>query len=203
MNKGLLILVSAPSGAGKTSLVNAALEKDENLIVSISHTTRSQRPGEEDGVQYHFVDKTTFADMRSTGDFLEHAEVFDNYYGTAKSHVEGLQATGRDVVLEIDWQGADQVRTLVPDVLSIFILPPSEAVLRDRLNSRGQDSAETIERRLREARLEMAQAPKYNYILVNDDFDATVDEFLSIVKSARLATARQIATDPRIEPLIS
>ena len=168
---GLLILVSAPSGAGKTSLVAAALQSDPRLTVSISHTTRPQRPGETDGENYHFVSKDQFDQLSSDGAFLEHAVVFTNCYGTSRAEVDNKRAAGLDVILEIDWQGAEQIRSMVSDVLSIFILPPSLTALEQRLKARGQDSAAVISDRLSEARLEISKAPSYDYLIVNDQFD--------------------------------
>lgn len=200
---GLLILVSAPSGAGKTSLVAAALQADDKLVVSVSHTTREQRPSEEDGVNYHFVTKDTFADMIADGAFLEHACVFDNQYGTGAKEVQSLREQGKDVVLEIDWQGADQIMAQYPDTLSIFVLPPDQQTLRARLIGRGQDSQAVIERRLSEARLEMSQAPKYQYIVVNDEFTTACDDLLAIIRATRLKTNRQLDQGSGIEAILS
>lgn len=196
MSNGLLLLVSAPSGAGKTSLVKAALEADSRLVVSVSHTTRPQRPGEVDGVNYHFVEPATFTEMIKADAFLEHADVFGNHYGTARATVEDLQAADRDVILEIDWQGAAQVRALIPDAISIFILPPSIAALEARLTGRAQDSLETINKRLAEARLEMSQASHFDFLVMNDDFDTALNELLTIVRAQRLRTATQIKNPP-------
>lgn len=154
--RGTLFTVSAPSGAGKTSLVRALIDRSDHLRVSVSHTTRAKRPGEEDGVNYHFVSHDTFQDMLKEDAFLEHAQVFANYYGTSRRWVEETLAAGDDVILEIDWQGAQQVRQLMPETVSIFILPPSRDTLRSRLTNRGQDDAATIERRLAEAAREMS-----------------------------------------------
>ena len=203
MSEGLLILVSAPSGAGKTSLVAAALERDEQLVVSVSHTTRPQRPGEEDGVNYHFVDKTTFESMIADEAFLEHALVFGNHYGTSIAGVQDLRDQGKDVVLEIDWQGAEQIMARYPEVVSIFILPPSEVALQQRLTKRGQDSADVIERRLSEARLEMSQAPKYRYIVVNDDFETAHHDIATIICAARLESGRQMRANTSVQAILS
>ncbi len=200
---GALILISAPSGAGKTSLVNAILERDPKLVVSVSHTTRPMRPGETDGVNYHFVGTTKFQAMVEQHQFLEHALVFGNQYGTALSTVNDLRAQGRDVILEIDWQGAKQVRTMVQECVSIFILPPSEDALLLRLNKRGQDSQATIERRFAEAKLDMSQAGDYQYIVVNDDFERACDELMSIITSMRLTAARQCGENPVVRDLTS
>jgi guanylate kinase len=199
---GRLILISAPSGAGKTSLVAAALEHDANLVVSISHTTRPQRPAERADVNYHFSTAEEFQGMIEREEFLEHAEVFGNSYGTARAQVDALTAQGRDVILEIDWQGADQVRKLAPDTLSIFILPPSIDALAARLAARGQDSNESIARRLADARLEIAQAPRYQYIVVNDDFDTALADILAILRADRLASVRQTAHNDQVGAIL-
>ncbi|KZY85248.1 guanylate kinase, partial [Oleiphilus sp. HI0069] len=160
--QGRLYVVSAPSGAGKTSLVAALLEADSGIEVSVSHTTRQARPGEVDGVNYHFVSIPEFEQLISESGFLEHAKVFDNYYGTSKTWLEQRMALGQDVILEIDWQGAQQVRELMPDTVSIFILPPSKAALRERLQGRGQDSEEVIERRMADATSESSHYHEYD-----------------------------------------
>ena len=203
MSEGLLILVSAPSGAGKTSLVAATLESDQQLVVSVSHTTRGQRLGEEDGVNYHFVNQATFERMIAEDAFLEHALVFGNHYGTSIAGVQALRDQGKDVVLEIDWQGAEQIMARYPEAVSIFILPPSEAALQERLTKRGQDSADVIERRLSEARLEMSQAPKYRYIVVNDDFDAAHQDIATIIHAARLESGRQMSTNSSVQTILA
>ena len=192
MSKGSLYIISAPSGAGKTSLVKALIERDPKLTVSISHTTRSIRPGEEDGVNYHFVDKTTFQEMIDKGEFLEYAQVFDNYYGTASSSMEEQLARGQDVILEIDWQGARQIRELVPEHVSIFILPPSKTALQERLTDRGQDSEEIISRRMRDAISETSHYDEYDFLVVNDDFDTALDDLGTIFRALRLQQAPQI-----------
>jgi guanylate kinase len=203
MSLGQLILVSAPSGAGKTSLVNAALQQDDNLVVSISHTTRDVRAGEADGVNYHFVSATRFNNMIAADEFLEHAKVFDHHYGTALAQVDALRANSRDVVLEIDWQGADQVRLHRPDALSIFVLPPSVEVLRERLRSRGRDSEASMDRRLAEAQLEISQAPRYQYIVVNDDFEQALADILAIIRAARSVAPRQIHENQVVKAILS
>ena len=203
MSKGLLILVSAPSGAGKTSLVAAALKNDEQLVVSVSHTTRPQRPGEEDGVNYHFIEKDTFEQMIKDAAFLEHALVFGNHYGTSVAGVQALREQGKDVVLEIDWQGGKQIMARFPEAISIFVLPPSEAALQERLVNRGQDSQEVIERRLSEARLEMSQAPNYRYIVVNDDFELALADINAIVRTARLESERQVNDNANVRTILS
>ena len=183
--QGTLYVISAPSGAGKTSLVAEMLRRDEKLGVSVSHTTRPMREGEKDGVNYHFVCREQFEGMIGRGEFLEHAEVFGNYYGTSQVWVNETLAQGRDVILEIDWQGAVQVRHLMPECVSIFIVPPSPEVLRERLTGRGTDSAEVIERRLAEASEECRHAVEFDYLVVNDDFDEALADLLAIVRSQR------------------
>lgn len=182
---GTLFIFSAPSGAGKTSLVNALLECTSHIGVSVSHTTRAPRPGEEDGQAYHFVDQNAFKDMISADAFLEHAQVFDNFYGTSRTWVEAELAAGRDVILEIDWQGAQQVRTLMPESVSLFIAPPSIDALRERLQGRGQDDQTIIERRMADARSEMSHYAEYDYLIVNDDFDNSLEELRAVVIARR------------------
>lgn len=182
---GTLFIFSAPSGAGKTSLVKALLGCTSHIGVSVSHTTRAPRPGEENGKDYHFVSVAEFQRMIGEAAFLEHAQVFDNFYGTSQAWVESELAAGRDVILEIDWQGAQQVRRLMPDAVSVFIAPPSIAELRQRLQGRGQDSAETIERRMRDARNEMSHYGEYDYLIINDQFDNSLQELRSIVIARR------------------
>ncbi|BAO45229.1 guanylate kinase [Thiolapillus brandeum] len=188
--QGNLYIVSAPSGAGKTSLLKALLERDHDLKLSVSHTTRSPRPGEEDGVHYHFVSQDEFMRLAGEGGFLEQARVFDNYYGTSQSAVQSLLEAGRDVVLEIDWQGARQVRKAFPEAISIFIMPPSVDALRERLGSRGQDDEAVIERRMRDARSELSHYAEYDYLVVNDDFQLALDELQCIVRAERLKLVR-------------
>jgi guanylate kinase len=178
---GNLFTVSAPSGAGKTSLVNATLEALPDLRISVSHTTRSMRPGEKDGVNYIFVDEKTFIDLIKAGDFLEHAQVFGNFYGTSESWVRETLDAGYDVILEIDWQGAEQVRKIIPETVGIFILPPSRDVLRERLTNRGQDKAEVIEQRMSEARDEISHFSEADYVIVNDEFQTALDELKAII----------------------
>ena len=189
--KGRLYIVSAPSGAGKTSLVSALLEADSLVEVSVSHTTRAARPGEQDGVNYHFVTVEGFEAIVANDDFLEHAKVFDNYYGTSRVWLEQRLMTGQDVILEIDWQGAQQVREIMPDALSIFILPPSKAALRSRLEGRGQDSEEVIARRMSEAESESSHFDEYNYLIVNDQFELAQQELCAIFIANRLEANRQ------------
>jgi len=188
---GLLFIVSAPSGGGKTSLVSALLKDDPQLVVSVSHTTRKRRASESDGVNYHFVDTDTFQRMSDDQAFLEHAEVFGNRYGTSKDAVSRELDQGRDVILEIDWQGARLVREHYPEAISIFILPPSRETLTQRLEGRGQDDPAVIAERTRQAREEMAHHGDYGYLVVNDQFGAALDDLLSIVHSARLGTKTQ------------
>ncbi len=183
--QGTLYVVSAPSGAGKTSLVRALLESCDFVAMSVSHTTRAPRPGEMDGVDYHFVDLSTFERMAEEGAFLEHARVFDNRYGTSRSEVERLLGAGRDVILEIDWQGARQVREKMPGTVGIFILPPSLEALEERLRQRGQDSDEVIARRMRDARSEAAHWNEYDYLVINNRFDTALDELRAIFLARR------------------
>lgn len=191
MAKGTLYTVSAPSGAGKTSLVKALVDSYEGIKVSVSHTTRPSRSGEQDGVNYHFVSQETFMGMLEQAAFLEHARVFDNFYGTSKTWVEDTLKQGTDVILEIDWQGAQQVRKLLPDTVGIFILPPSEATLRERLTQRGQDDNSIIERRMRDARNEIEHYVESDYLIINDNFDVALNEFKSIITARRLTLDKQ------------
>jgi len=184
-NEGLLFVVAAPSGAGKTSLVSALMAADQSLELSISHTTRDIRPGETDGVNYHFTERSAFETMINDGRFLEHASVFGNLYGTSKDSLREQRTRGRDLVLEIDWQGAAQVRTAFPDSISIFILPPSRQELLQRLTSRGQDSAEVIASRTAQAHTELSQFGDFDYLIVNDDFATASRDLLAIVHAAR------------------
>lgn len=190
--KGTLFIVSAPSGAGKTSLLAKLLEQTETLCLSISHTTRPIRPGEVDGVDYHFTDRTRFIRMVEQGRFLEHAEVFGNFYGTSADWVTTTLRSGKDVILEIDWQGAQQIRRLVPETISIFILPPSLPVLAERLRGRGQDGEDVIARRLAGARDEISHYGEYDYLVVNDDFDRALADMAAIFRAERQRTERQI-----------
>lgn len=190
-SRGTLYTVSAPSGAGKTSLVKALIEQTEALCVSVSHTTRAQRPGEVDGVNYHFVDQAGFAAMLQQQAFLEYAEVFGNYYGTSRVWVEQQLQQGRDVILEIDWQGADQIRQLMPQARSIFILPPSLQALRQRLTGRGQDSEDTIQQRMNEAVNEMSHYPQAQYLVINDQFEQALADLQAIIRSERLQLHQQ------------
>jgi len=189
--KGTLFTVSAPSGAGKTSLVNALLENTAGLQVSVSHTTRPIRPGEQDGVNYHFVTEGVFNGMLAEAAFLEHAKVFGNLYGTSQSWVEEQLESGSDVILEIDWQGAAQVRHLLPATRSIFILPPSRATLAQRLTQRGQDESDIIATRMAQAKEEMSHYIESDYLVVNKDFSQALAELQAIVIGQRLQTSRQ------------
>jgi len=189
--KGSLFIVSAPSGAGKTSLVNKLQQEVDGLIVSVSHTTRAQRPGEVDGVDYCFTDHKAFEEMLKKGDFLEQAQVFDNFYGTAQKTVEALLSKGLDVILEIDWQGAQQVRNKMAEAVSLFVLPPSREALEERLKGRGQDSDEIISRRMRDAIAEMSHYAEYDYLIVNDNFDLALDQMKAIITAQRLQISRQ------------
>ena len=189
---GILYIVSAPSGAGKTSLVKALLKADGAIRLSISYTTRAPRPGEANGRDYHFVSRERFESMLGQQEFLESAEVYGNYYGTSRTGIERDLAEGRDILLEIDWQGAAQVKQDFPGAASIFILPPSFNALRTRLAGRGQDSAEVIERRLAAAAEEVGHAGEFDYIIVNDDFDEALSDLTAIARSVRLTRGRQI-----------
>ena len=193
MTTGVLFVVSAPSGAGKTSLLRALIPTDPRLQLSVSHTTRGARPGEQDGTHYHFVDRARFEAMVAAGEFVEHARVFDNLYGTAERSVRDVLGANLDVVLEIDWQGARQVRARFPEAVSVFIVPPSVEALRERLSGRGQDSAEIIDRRMRDARSELSHFGEYDYLVVNDDFDQALADLRDIVGAERLRLPRQQA----------
>ncbi|MFB4391317.1 MULTISPECIES: guanylate kinase [unclassified Pseudomonas] len=190
-SSGTLYIVSAPSGAGKTSLVTALRKEDPNVQVSVSHTTRAKRPGEEHGVNYHFVDHDAFKALIAKGDFVEHAEVFGNFYGTSRSALQQTLDQGFDLILEIDWQGAQQVRELLPEALSIFILPPSQEALRHRLDNRGQDSEEIIAGRMKEAVSEMVHYDEYDYVIINDDFAVALEDLKSVFRANRLLLKAQ------------
>jgi guanylate kinase len=188
---GTLFVVAAPSGAGKSTLVNALLEREPAISLSVSHTTRPPRVGETYGRHYYFVERAEFEREIAEGVFLEHAEVHGNLYGTSRTTVQKLLEQGRDVLLEIDWQGAEQIRRSKPDCVSVFILPPSRAELERRLRGRGSDSAEVIERRLRNSRGEIAHAHEFDYILVNDAFDEALADLQAIVRAVRLRSTLQ------------
>lgn len=188
---GNLFILSAPSGAGKSSLINALLGQHQDMQLSVSHTTRAPRPGEVNGVHYHFVSVDEFKALIAQNNFLEWAEVFGNFYGTSRTAIEHELAKGRDVFLDIDWQGARQIKTQVPSVLSIFILPPSVAELEKRLNQRGQDSQEVIAKRMQQAKSEISHVTEYDYVLVNDDFQQCLQELQHVVLSQRLTLQKQ------------
>jgi len=188
---GTLFIIAAPSGAGKSSLVKALLKSVDNINVSVSHTTRARRPGEENGVDYHFVDVPTFNQMIGQDAFLEHAQVFDHFYGTSEASVREKLEAGQDEILEIDWQGARQVRMRIPGTVSIYILPPSRAALRERLTSRGQDDETTINRRMHDAVSEMSHYHEFDYLVVNDSFDEALADLKTIVSSQRLHVRHQ------------
>ena len=190
-NQAQMFIVSAPSGAGKTSLVRRSIKDLTDLTVAVSHTTRPQRPGEQDGHDYHFVSREAFEEMIDSDHFLEYAEVFGNYYGTSMGAVNQSLAEGRDVILEIDWQGAAQVRQKLSDVVSVFILPPSRATLIERLKGRGQDSDEVIDSRTAEAVQEMQQYHQAEYLIINDDFEEALSELKAVVLSHRVQKSRQ------------
>jgi guanylate kinase len=191
--RGQLYVISAPSGAGKTSLVAALLRQEPKVRVSVSHTTRAPRPGEQGGVHYHFVSKDAFVQRIEDGDFLEHAQVFDNLYGTSQQAVEAMLNDGIDVILEIDWQGAHQIRRMRPDMISIFIVPPSIEELRMRLTGRGQDTEETINRRMTDAVNEMRHYSEFDYLVINDAFDLALADITTIFRAQRLRLHRQAA----------
>jgi guanylate kinase len=193
MVKGNLFVITAPSGAGKTSLVRALLEADSQAMLSISYTTRPMRPGEVDGKDYHFVGRETFEAMLERGDFLESAEVYGNYYGTSQPWLEGAMNSGSDVILEIDWQGAAQVRKLFPQAVGVFILPPSIDVLRQRLKGRGQDSDEVIARRVAAAKEDMSHVNEFDYVIINNQFDVALQDLLAVFRAERLRLGRQMA----------
>lgn len=193
MSAGNLFVVAAPSGAGKTTLVRHLLERDPAVHLSISFTTRAPRPGEENGREYHFIDVPTFQKMIAAGEFLEWAEVHGNYYGTSQTWLGEQLAAGRDILLEIDWQGAQQVRRLFPGMLGIFILPPSLAELAQRLSGRGTDAAAVVERRLAAARAEMRHVGEFDYVIINDQLSQAIDDLSAVIRSARLGLARQQA----------
>lgn len=199
MKRGNLFVISAPSGAGKTTLVKALLAGEPNLRLSVSHTTRLRRPNEQQGREYHFLPAEEFQQLVARGEFLEHARVFDNYYGTSRPFVEEQLADGHDVLLEIDWQGAQQVRRAMPRCVSIFILPPSRQSLAERLARRATDTAAVIARRLGEAASDMAHYREFDYVVVNDDFDRAVGELKRIIagQGADLESTR-----PQLTPLL-
>ncbi|MCF6281501.1 MAG: guanylate kinase [Candidatus Polarisedimenticolaceae bacterium] len=188
---GTLYIFAAPSGAGKTSLIKALRERRPELVLSISHTTRAMRPGEECGLHYHFVEKRAFVEMINQTAFLEHAEVFGNFYGTSEAAVREQLQQGVDLILEIDWQGAQQVRQSFPEAVGIFILPPDRETLRQRLSDRGQDDAAVIQGRMDQAVSEMSHYGEFDYLVINDDFDTALVELEAIIVSQRLLLASQ------------
>ena len=198
MTKGTLYIISAPSGAGKTSLVHAVVKMLPDVVVSVSHTTRNMREGEVNGRDYHFVDEQRFLEMVDSGDFLEHANVFGNRYGTSRQHIQEQLSSGKDVILEIDWQGARQIRQLMSDSKSIYILPPSIQALRDRLRGREQDSNDVIESRMREAVNEMTHYGEFDYIVINDDFDQAREELAAIFICDHMRVERQQQTHAQL-----
>lgn len=197
-DSGNLYVVAAPSGAGKTSLVKALVESMPGITVSISHTTRQKRPGEIDGVNYHFIDQAEFQRMIDHQDFLEHAIIFDNLYGTSKSWVEQTLASGKDVILEIDWQGHQQIKQLFSSSIGIFILPPSMKILEERLVKRNQDKPETIEKRLADAKETLSHMSEFDYVIVNDEFDTAQNELKIIIEAGRLLQKRQAGKYARL-----
>lgn len=203
-NSGVLYCISAPSGAGKTSLVKSLVDSFAQLQVSISHTTRPQRPGEQDGVDYHFVDNASFLALQAQHAFLEHALVFGHHYGTSRLWVEEQLATGTDVLLEIDWQGQATVKQRLPESISIFILPPSLEVLEQRLHQRAQDSPSVIVNRMAKAKSEMQHCLAYDYLIINDKFDQALQELRSIIQCNRLTIAQQTQRHhPLVEQLLA
>ncbi len=194
--KGLPFVITAPSGAGKSSLIAALLKDDARLSLSVSYTTRAPRPGEQEGREYRFVDEGTFMAMLGRGEFLESAEVHGHRYGTSHKVIEQTLAAGRDLVLEIDWQGAQQVRNLIPECVGIFILPPSLAELERRLRARGQDSEAVIARRMANARDELSHVVEFQYAIINNNFDDARQDLAAIVRAERLATGRQLERHP-------
>jgi guanylate kinase len=190
-SQGTLYTISAPSGAGKTSLVAELLKRTPQLSVSVSHTTRPMRPGEQDGVNYHFISHEVFQQMLGETAFLEHAQVFDNFYGTSQKWVESELARGEDVILEIDWQGAQQVRRLMPETVAIFILPPSREALNQRLTGRGQDDDSVIQRRMDAAVAEMSHYVEGDYVVINDDFNTALADLEAIIRARRLQLDKQ------------
>jgi guanylate kinase len=195
---GTLFVVSAPSGAGKTTLVKMLMERDPQVRHSVSYTTRAPRPGEQDGREYNFIDISTFAAMRDRGDFLEWAEVHGNFYGTSRVWLTEQMAAGSDMLLEIDWQGAQQVRRLFPEAVTIFILPPSVAELERRLRGRGQDAEDVIQRRVAAALGEMRHVGEFNFVIINNDLQVAAEDLAAAVRAARLRVACQRARQPEM-----
>ena len=196
--QGLLFIIAAPSGAGKSSLVNAVLADDPRLVLSISYTTRSARAGEVNGREYHFVDRAAFQRMLEAGEFLESAEVHGNLYATSQMQIADVRARGRDTVLEIDWQGAQQVRRIFPDAVGIFILPPSRPELERRLRARGKDTEDAIQRRLAAAAEEMSHAAEFDFVIINKDFEEARRDLSAVVRASRLRLTHQSARHPEL-----
>ena len=199
MNSPRLYVVAAPSGGGKTSLINALLEKDDRIRLSVSHTTRPPRPGEENGVHYHFTNEPDFISLIGENAFLEHARVFDHRYGTGREAVEKQLANGLDVILDIDWQGARQIRESFPACCSIFIIPPSLETLRQRLEARGQDSLQVIQRRMRDAQAEISHWDEFDYLVINDNFDSALSDLHSIIRTGK--PIREVNEEQNVEIL--
>ena len=195
---GNLFIISAPSGAGKSTLTAKLLEEDKNIHLSVSYTTRAPRPGEVNGCDYHFVDKTSFMGMLQRGEFLESAEVHGNHYGTSEVWIRAGRAAGHDILLEIDWQGAQQVRRIFPDATGIFILPPSIAELERRMRARGKDSEEVVRRRLGVAADEMSHAAEFEYVIINKDFEEARRDLIAVVRACRLVYSRQLERYPDV-----
>jgi guanylate kinase len=195
---GNLFIISAPSGAGKSTLTAKLLDEDRNIHLSVSYTTRAPRPGEVDGREYHFVDKAGFMSMLVRGEFLESAEVHGNYYGTSEAWIRAERAAGHDILLEIDWQGAQQVRRIFQDAIGIFILPPSIAELERRMRSRGKDSEEVVRRRIGVAADEMSHAAEFEYVIINKDFEEACRDLVAIVRACRLVYSRQLGRHPDV-----
>ena len=190
---GNLLIISAPSGSGKTSLVQSLLNHDPHIDLSVSYTTRDPRSGEQNGKDYHFVSRETFLDMAKRGEFLESAEVYGNLYGTSQTWISREMAKGRDILLEIDWQGAAQVRRLFPDCVSIFILPPSIAALEERLRGRGKDSDAVIAKRMAAVREDVSHVAEFNYVIINDNLNVALQELAAVVLAARLRSEKQLS----------
>jgi guanylate kinase len=198
MNVGSLFVVSAPSGAGKTTLVKLLLERDQQVRHSISYTTRAPRPGEQNGREYHFIDIPTFVAMRERGDFLESAEVHGNFYGTSRVWLEGQMHVGHDMLLEIDWQGAQQVKKLFPEAVGIFVMPPSIEELERRLRGRGQDSEEVIQRRVAAALGEMEHVGEFDFVIINNNLQEALEDLCAAVRASRQRFAKQAARHPEV-----
>jgi guanylate kinase len=203
VRRGALFVIAAPSGAGKTSLVKAVVARDPSLRVSVSHTTRKQRAQEVPGRDYYFVTVDEFKRLRDAGEFLEHAQVFDNFYGTGRAQVEALRNAGHDVILEIDWQGARQVRAAQPDCESVFILPPSRQELEKRLRNRMTDSEQVIERRLRDSIADMSHYAEFDRVIVNDDFESAVSQLLTVLRGTPGYAARREELEPLLAELLA